>query len=145
MMSSHPVQPLGVGLPYIASLPAELYKRGLVDFVEITPETICRQRNTGRTATIEIVSDQMKRARHTCAALPLVVHGVELSIGSAHGCNEAYLDMLDRFQNEWPFIWHSEHLGFQTIAGENGTTLDVGVPLPLPPVMEAVDLVAERS
>lgn len=143
-MSPHPVEPLGVGLPYIAALPADLYQPGLVDFVEITPETICRRRNAGKTTAIEIVADQMKRARDTCGALPLAVHGVELSIGSAHGCNEAYLDMLDRFQSEWSFIWHSEHLGFQTIPGENSATLEVGVPLPLPPVKEAVEMVAER-
>jgi uncharacterized protein (UPF0276 family) len=75
----------------------------------------------------------------------MVVHGVELSIGSAHGWNGAYLDMLDRFQASWPFVWHSEHLGFQTIAGEDETALQVGVPLPLPATREAVEVVARRS
>lgn len=75
----------------------------------------------------------------------MVVHGVELSIGSAHGWNTAYLEMLDCFQASWPFLWHSEHLGFQTISGDHGETLEVGVPLPVPPTREAVDLVAERS
>jgi len=28
---------LGIGLPYIGALPAELYQSGLLDFVEITP------------------------------------------------------------------------------------------------------------
>jgi uncharacterized protein len=144
-MSPQPVKPLGVGVPYIAGLPAELYRVGLVDFVEITPETICRQRAAEKAPVIEIVPEQMKRARETVGALPLVVHGVELSIGSAHGCNDAYLDMLDRFQSAWPFVWHSEHLGFQTIPGENDATLEVGVPLPLPPVNEAAEMVAERS
>ena len=117
----------------------------MVDFVEVTPETVCRQRAVGTVVTIEIVPVQMDRARQTCGALPIVVHGVELSIGSAHGCNAAYLKMLDSFQASWPFVWHSEHLGFQTIPGENGTTLEVGVPLPLPATREAVEMVAERS
>jgi uncharacterized protein len=145
-MSAHPIEPLGIGLPYIASLPADMYRLDLIDFVEITPETICRRRAIGRTAAaIEIIPDQLKRAQDVCGSLPVVVHGVELSIGSAHGCNRAYLDMLDQFQREWPFLWHSEHLGFQTIPGEGPDSLDVGVPLPLPPVREAVNLVAERS
>jgi len=144
-MLPQPIRPLGVGLSYIAGLPAALYGSGLIDFVEITPETICRQRTVDKAAIIEVVPDQMKRARDTVGELPLVVHGVELSIGSAHGWNDAYLDMLDGFQSAWPFLWHSEHLGFQTIAGENNATLEVGVPLPLPPVNEAADMVAARS
>jgi uncharacterized protein (UPF0276 family) len=136
---------LGVGLPYFVSLPPEFYRSGLIDFVEMTPETICRQRSLGPRMALEIVPDRMERARYTCAALPLVVHGVELSIGSAHEWNNAYLDMLDTFQSRWPFVWHSEHLGFQTISGNEGATLEVGVPLPLPPTKEAAELVAGRS
>ena len=68
-----------------------------------------------------------------------------MSIGSAHGWNEAYLTMLDRFQEQWPFVWHSEHLGFQTFRGADGRTQETGVPLPLPPTGEAADLVARRS
>jgi uncharacterized protein (UPF0276 family) len=139
------VRPLGVGLPYIAALPDELYDPRRLDFVEVTPETLCRERRNGRVRTIELVADQLERARLACGALPIVVHGVELSIGSAGGENAAYLDMLEAFQARWPFAWHSEHLGFQTIPGGDGTTLEVGVPLPLPPTAEAARLVAGRS
>lgn len=139
------VPKLGIGLPYFASLPAELYQSGLIDFVEITPETICRQQPTGTAIELEIVPQQMERAQRTCAGLPMVVHGVELSIGSAHAWNTAYLEMLDTFQEAWRFVWHSEHLGFQTFRGPDGGTQEVGVPLPLPSTIEAADLVARRS
>jgi uncharacterized protein (UPF0276 family) len=139
------VRPLGIGLPYIASLPAALYRPGLLDFVEITPETLCRQRRQGSRVAIDLVPGQLDRARQTCDSLPVVVHGVELSIGSAHGWNDAYVEMLDAFHESWPFVWHSEHLGFQTMPGEDGTTVEVGVPLPLPATEETVRLVAERS
>jgi uncharacterized protein (UPF0276 family) len=122
-----------------------LYQSDLVNFVEITPETICRQHAVGKRAAIEIVPEQMERARATCASLPIVVHGVELSIGSAHGWNPAYIEMLDEFQAKWPFVWHSEHLGFQTIPGKNGASLEVGVPLPVPPTKEAANLIGERA
>lgn len=138
-------QPLGVGFPYFAALPADLYRRDLLAFVEITPETICRQRGTGKLAELEIVPHLLATAQKTCAGLPMVVHGVELSIGSAHGWNDAYLRMLDRFQKEWSFVWHSEHLGFQTIAGDDDSTLEIGVPLPMPATVEAVELVSARS
>ena len=136
---------LGVGLPYFSGLPAKLYRSGLAGFVEITPETMCRQRPAGQAVALDIVPDQFDRARQTCAGLPIVVHGVELSIGSAHGWNEAYLDMLDTFQAKWPFLWHSEHLGFQTISGGGGAAQEIGVPLPLPPTTEAAELVSHRS
>jgi len=112
-----------------------------VDFVEVTPEVLCRERRGG---TLELLPDRLKRAQYDCGALPIVIHGVELSIGSAHGCNAAYLEMLDRFQKLWPFRWHSEHLGFQTI-GQDAHTLNIGVPLPMPATMEAAQLVAGRS
>lgn len=139
------IRPLGVGFPYFATLPADLYRSDLVAFVEITPETLCRQRATEPTAQIEIVPDRLATAQETCAGLPVVVHGVELSIGSAHGLNDAYLRMLDSFGKEWPFVWHSEHLGFQTIAGDDNSVLEIGVPLPMPATVEALELVADRS
>ena len=114
-------------------------------FVEITPESICRQRGTGPSAEIEIVPALLAQARERCRGLPMVIHGVELSIGSAHGWNDAYLRMLDDFQKQWPFVWHSEHLGFQTISGDDGSTLEVGVPLPMPATNESAQLIARRS
>jgi uncharacterized protein len=139
------VQPLGIGLPYFESMPPQLYACGLLDFVEITPETLCRQRQDGATVTLDLLPEKVAVAQRTCGPLPMVVHGVELSIGSAHGWNDAYLSMLDRFQAAWPFAWHSEHLGFQTIQDTDGASLEVGVPLPLPPTREAVSVVAERA
>jgi uncharacterized protein (UPF0276 family) len=132
---------LGIGLPYFEGLPPAIYRDGTVDFVEITPEVLCRERRGGM---LELLPERVARAQETCGALPMVAHGVELSIGSAHGCNAAYLDMLERLQACWTFLWHSEHLGFQTI-GEDAHTLSTGVPLPMPATLEAVQLVAERS
>lgn len=139
------VQQFGIGLPYIASLSAELYQPGLLDFVEITPESLCRQSRKGNWVAIDPVPSQVARARQTCGPLPIVVHGVQLSIGSALGWNDAYVNMLDSFQESWPFVWHSEHLGFQTMPGIDGTTLEIGVPLPLPATAEAVSLVSTRA
>jgi uncharacterized protein (UPF0276 family) len=80
-----------------------------------------------------------------CGALPIVVHGVELSIGSALHWNTGYLDMLDRFQAIWPFHWHSEHLTYQTIPGDDQRPLSTSVPLPLPGTTEVVHLVGART
>lgn len=116
-----------------------------MNFIEVTPESLCRQRATETGIAIELLPDQIDRGREVCGSLPAVVHGVELSIGSAHGWNPAYIEMLDRFQTAWPFVWHSEHLGFQTIPAEDGTTLEVGVPLPVAPTREAAALIGGRA
>jgi len=136
--------PLGIGLSYIAGLPAEIYRAPFVDFVEITPEGLCRERRTGNTASIELDRRLCDQAKATCGDLPMVVHGVELSIGSAHGWNNSYLEMLDEFQTFWRFRWHSEHLGFQTFPDAHGRSIEIGVPLPLPPNREAAHLVSRR-
>ena len=76
----------------------------------------------------------------------LVVHGVELSIGSASGWNSAYLDILDELWAARPFAWHSEHLGFLLAPGDApGELRYAGVPLPLPTTDEALQLVAPRA
>ncbi len=137
--------PLGIGFPYIPGLPAELYQAGVLDFVEIVPETLCRERRDRGKSSIALVHAQIERAKTICGELPIVVHGVELSIGSAHGWNSDYLDMLDGFQKLWPFLWHSEHLGFQTFAEQDQKPLNTGVPLPLPATKEVVRLVGYRS
>jgi uncharacterized protein (UPF0276 family) len=133
---------LGIGLPYFQELPSDIYRGGTVDFVEVTPEVLCRERRGG---ALDLLPEKLAQAQDACSALPIVVHGVELSIGSAHGCNAAYLELLDRLQACWPFRWHSEHLGFQTIAGQDAHSLNTGVPLPLPATEEAAQLVADRS
>jgi uncharacterized protein len=142
---SDPLPPLGVGFPYIAELPEELYRPGLLDFVEVTPETLCRTRRDGERRSLIIVPDRLDRARTVVDALPIVVHGIEMSIGSAIGYNEHYLEMLAQFQRLWPFCWHSEHLGYQTMPGDDGAPVDIGIPLPLPGTEEAVRLVGDRA
>ena len=136
---------LGIGFSYISTLPADFYRPGLVDFVEITPEVLCRTRRDGASPSMDLVPYKLERARTVCGELPIVVHGVELSIGSAVHWNEAYLDMLDRFQAIWPFHWHSEHLTYQTIPGDDQKPLSIGVPLPLPGTAEVVQLVSTRA
>src|SRR5215831_7373107 len=114
-------EPLGVGFPYIPGLPTELYQCELLDFVEITPETLCQEPIDQIAGSITLIPKQLETALSTCGRLPIVVHGVELSIGSAHSWNDSYLNMLDEFQRFCPFLWHSEHIGFQTILGNDGT------------------------
>jgi len=140
--AAHPA-PLCIGFPYMAVMPPEVYRSGLIDFVELTPETLCRERCEAGRVAFELVPQQVRLAQQTCQGLPMIVHGVQLSIGSAHGWNGAYLDMLEQLQQSWPFLWHSEHLSFQTIVDGTGEMLETGVPLPNS--VEAVNIIVERT
>jgi uncharacterized protein (UPF0276 family) len=136
---------LGIGFSYLPAFPAEFYRPELLDFVEMTPEKLCRARWDGGFLSLDLVSEKLDHAQNVCRELPLVVHGIELSIGSAAGWNAGYLDMLDRFQQRWPFVWHSEHLSYQTIPMQGGGATSIGTPLPLPGSDEAVRIVGERA
>lgn len=135
---------LGVGLPYLMGIDPALYRSGFVDFVEITPDTLCRPRRDRPGVMLD--SRLVEIAREACGGQPIVIHGVELSIGSACRWNDDYVAMLEAFQRLWPFCWHSEHLHFQTIdRGDGRGEVEIGVPLPLPFMWEAADLVATRA
>jgi uncharacterized protein (UPF0276 family) len=136
---------LGVGCSLPPSRPGILeHIDDLVDFVEIGPDTLSRELggDSGRMAMgfVPELLDAFLEATHSTT---VVVHGVELSIGTAGGWNEGYLDLLDRFAARRSFPWHSEHLGF-LFSRDGNRIRHAGVPLPLPFTREAVDLVAPR-
>jgi hypothetical protein len=138
----HRQAPLGVGFGCVLAVPEALYTTDLIDFVEVTPEIFHREALTG--GRLQLVPDEYAydAGRRRCGDLPVVMHGVELSIGSAHGMYEPCLGMMDRLRHEWPFLWYSEHLHFQTALDRNGIEINTGVPLPLPATAEAATLVA---
>jgi uncharacterized protein (UPF0276 family) len=134
-----------LGLSYLPSYPEDvedlLY---LVDFIEMSPDTLCREIETPQGPKFHYVPSLLERAMGVVKATPVVVHGVELSIGTYGGWNHAYIEILDQFWNNRKFMWHSEHLAFQT-AFCGGTLLNAGVQLPLPHTDESVDVVAPRA
>lgn len=139
------VELLGVGFACHLALPEALYTPDVLDFVEITPEIYHRAEQVG--AAVQLVPEPkpFDAARHRCSSLPVTMHSVSLSIGSAHGMYEPCLAMMDRLRTEWPFRWYSEHLQFQGTLDENGEGSETGIPFPLPPTVEAANLVAERA
>lgn len=136
-------EPIGVGFACHLALPDALYTSGLLDFVEITPELYHRAEQGGRGLMPD--GKLFDAARQRCGGLPVVMHSVSLSIGSAHGMYEPCLAMMDRLQTEWPFRWYSEHLHFQSTADTNGEISETGIPFPLPATVEAAELVAGRA
>ena len=137
---------LGIGWSYLPTA-TNVNQRvlDLVDFVEVSPDTLCREVHTESGPRLRLQPVLLDAALRTLKDRPVTVHGLELSIGSASGWNDSYLTMLDEFRARQPFAWHSEHLGYLLIHEPDGETLNAGVPLPLPFTQEAVDLVARRA
>lgn len=137
---------VGVGMTYLASSPALMQAaRGLVDFFELSPDTLCQEQGRGPTRRLVPLPELWDRALRDTAAYPLIVHGLGLSIGSAHGWDTAYLGLLDELHARRPFLWHSEHLGFITAQQPNGELLHPGILLPMPFTEESLQLLVPRA
>ncbi|WP_144096405.1 DUF692 domain-containing protein [Croceicoccus sediminis] len=96
-----------------------------VDFVEVISENFMV--DGGRPLD---VLDAV-RARH-----PVVMHGVSLSPGSAHGIDDHYLDHLAALVQRVEPLWVSDHLCWTRSSAHNSHDL-----LPLPMTEEALDVV----
>jgi uncharacterized protein len=73
------------------------------------------------------------------AALPLLIHGIGLSLGSADGLDPARIDHFAKLVNVARPPWVSEHIAFTRIAG-----VDIGHLTPLPFTREAIDTVVRN-
>jgi len=107
----------------------------LVDYLEIPPDSIARADGTTENLRPELLE------AIACVAPPLklIAHGVGLSIGSFDGWNENYLRLLDQLFHRFPLEWHSEHLAYTTVAGEN-----LGAMIAMPRTEETLDLICHR-
>jgi uncharacterized protein len=107
----------------------------LVDVIEVTPDAIAR--SDGRCARLR--GDVVRELAEIYPQVKLVAHGVGLSIGSFDRWQDDYLRLLDELTGRFDLEWHSEHLGYTAVAGE-----DLGTMFPLPRTEEALDLVCAR-
>jgi uncharacterized protein len=104
-------------------------------------------RHPAEVAWFEIISENFMDdhgfARHVLGALardlPIVMHGVSLSIGSSDPLDMDYLARLLSLAARIEPAWISDHLCWTGVAGHNTHDL-----MPLPLTEEALDHVAER-
>jgi uncharacterized protein (UPF0276 family) len=142
-----PPRKRGVGFSYLPGITAALVEQpGLIDFIELSPDILCRETGDGRGGRrLVFQSALLAEAMPVLAARPVAVHGLGLSIGSCAGWNDGYLALLDELRRQVSFDWHSEHLAFLQTEDARGQPLHVGVPLPLPFTDEALDLLVPRA
>src|SRR5215472_5216321 len=107
----------------------------LVDYIEITPETIAELHDNQITLSKEIITELKALGKKT----KIVAHGVGLSIGSHEGWSPTYLHLLDALLEQVDVAWHSEHLGYTKVDDQH-----LGIMLALPKTEQALDMVCER-
>lgn len=96
-----------------------------VDFVEVISENFMIDGGRPR--------DILRRVRERH---PVALHGVSMSVGSAHGLDLAYLKRLRMLVDEIEPLFVSDHLSWSRTPGFNSHDL-----LPLPYTAEALDIV----
>lgn len=99
-----------------------------VDFVEVISENFMV--DGGRPL------DTLERVR---AHYPVILHGVSLSVGSAHGLDAQYLARLRRFADRIDPLWVSDHLCWTRTSAHNSHDL-----LPMPLTQEALGVVCDN-
>ena len=107
----------------------------LVDYVEVTLETISEAHD----GKVSLSNEIMSELRNIGKTVQIIVHGVSLSIGSHEGWNPTYLRLLEDFLEQVDVAWHSEHLGYTKVDCEH-----LGIMLAIPKTDEALDMVCER-
>ena len=107
----------------------------LVDYIEVTPETIAEVHDHEITLSDEVMTE----LKNIGKARQIVVHGVGLSIGSHEGWSPTYFHLLDDFLEQVDVAWHSEHLGYTKVDDQH-----LGIMLAMPKTEAVLDMVCER-
>lgn len=122
------ISPLGVGIGYRAAHRAALFlQREEVDFLEITADHF-------------FDAPQRQEELNTLAAhWTLIPHGLNLSLGSAQGLDEKYLQQLADLVYRVKAPYWSEHIAFTRAAG-----VEIGHLCPLPFTRESIKVLSRN-
>lgn len=119
----------GFGLGLRAEHYEDFLGRGVpVDFVEVISENFMIE--GGRQLRI---LEQVRRD------LPVIIHGVSMSIGSARGLDEDYLAKLKQLEERIDPLWVSDHLCWTRTSAHNSHDL-----LPMPLTKQALEAVCNN-
>lgn len=127
MSIRHRSKTLGVGLGFREPFRSDIFlNRAEIDFLEITADHYF-DANEAKQKELELLNENFE----------LIPHGLDLSLGSAEGIDEEY---LEKFAELVEFVqpeWFSDHICFTRAGGTN-----IGHLAPLPFTREAVAVVA---
>ena len=121
---------LGVGIGWRNEIAGEiLANREHIDFVEIISEHY-----------LNVAPEKLASVSTLAAKLPVIPHGIDLSIGTDTPVEEEYLDGLATLVNLVDAPWYSDHLCFTRVPGYS-----IGQLTPLQFTDEAVETVVRKT
>ena len=123
----------GIGVVFNSTLP-EFLKTfpDAIDYVELIPETLWTDRGRGADARYVEVPAAVEQLSSLAKRLPIVCHGIGLSIGSAMPLDDEHLIKLREVISRWDVTRFSEHLGFSRVTDGRGADRHIGLGMPLP-------------
>lgn len=138
------VPKLGVGLAYQGPLRSFIEsEHELLDFLEVVPDILWTDRGVGENPRYIEDADSVAFIGQVHSSVPIIPHGIGLSIGSAHRFNVDHIEQLAGWHARFQFPWHSDHLSYNL--AQNGThEINTGVTLPLPHDRATLDLLVPR-
>ncbi len=135
---------LGVGLLYQPVLDGLLGSEAWpADYLEVIPDTLWHDAGPSASPRFVVDADVRRMLEQVRARMPILLHGIGLSIGSADPLDEQYVDQLVAWAQWLDCPWVSEHLAYCT-STEGGAAVNVGLTLPVALEQATVDLVGPR-
>jgi uncharacterized protein len=124
-----PSSTLGVGLGFRDPYHADVFlHRPSIDFLEVVADHFFRM-TPAKERQLELLRNNF----------PLIPHGLGLSLGSADGLDQSYLEAIADVVRRIKPVWWSEHIAFTRSQG-----IDIGHLTPLPRTKETLRVLHEN-
>ena len=135
---------LGVGVAFQAPLKGLIEQPGGdFDMVEVVPDILWTDLGPGQCPRYLDDTEHLAWLDGVARSLPVIPHGIGMSIGSATHFDAQHLAQLQRWHQRMRFPWHSDHLAFH-IADHGVDAVNVGITLPLPRDQATLDRLKPR-
>ena len=128
---------------YNPALPAVLPDlAGMVDFLEVIPDRLWYDFGTGAPQRFQFAGAAIDTLQSH--GLPLVGHGIGLSLPSAIPLDMGLVDAVAALGDALAFEWYSEHLSIFLVPGGAVPNAQAGMGLPVVHDAETLDIVAAK-
>lgn len=135
---------LGVGVLYQPVLDPLLRSADWpADYLEIIPDTLWHDAGRGAHPRFDVQHGVRSMLESVRERMPILMHGIGLSIGSAGPLDEEYLEQFRSWADWLECPWVSEHLAYSMAATDEGPVV-AGLTLPVPLEQSTVDLIGPR-
>lgn len=135
---------LGVGVLYQPMLDPLLRSADWpADYLEIIPDTLWHDAGRGTHPRFDVDKDVRSMLEGVRERMPILMHGIGLSIGSSEPLDEEYVEQFRSWAAWLDCPWVSEHLAYSAAATDEGSVV-AGLTLPVPLEESTVDLIGPR-